>query len=112
MNQLMTRAFNAQLKVIEKTMSPLRGIKGETSIMGLVGAVLGIGVSIILAVLVMGKFSGVAQSTSFGLSDTWMTILNSTIDIMGTTISMASLLPFALIGTGLMGVIGYAWATR
>lgn len=108
----MTRAFNAQLKLVEKAMSPLHGVKGDTSVMGLIGAVLGIGVSIILAVLVMGKFSGVAQSTSFGLSDTWMTILNSTIDIMGTTISMASLLPFALIGTGLMGVIGYAWGNR
>lgn len=97
--------------------SALRGVlsgvkEGAIDPMSAIWMVVTIGVSLIIGILLMGRFTAIAQEGSFGLSDTWTTILNGTADILGSSLSLSGILPFAIIGAAAMSVVGWAFISR
>lgn len=85
---------------------------GAIDPMSAVWMVVTIGVSLILGILLMGRFTTVAQEGDFGLTETWLNTLNGTVDILGSSLSLAGILPFALIGAAAMAVVGWAFLRR
>lgn len=91
----------------------MHGVRcGAIDPMAAVWMVVTIGVSLILGILLMGRFTTVAQSGDFGLNDVWSGTLNSTVDILGSSLSLAGILPFAIIGAAAMMVVGWAFLRR
>lgn len=104
------QAFRAAKQEINGIMHGVRC--GSIDPMAAVWMVVTIGVSLILGILLMGRFTTVAQSGDFGLNDVWSGTLNSTVDILGSSLSLAGILPFAIIGAAAMMVVGWAFLRR
>lgn len=85
---------------------------GALSPMTAIWMLISIGVSLVLGILLMGKFTEVAQGANFGLSAMWNTTLTGVVDTLGSSMSLAGILPFALIGAAAMGIIAYAFGGR
>lgn len=85
---------------------------GALSPMTAIWMLISIGVSLVLGILLMGKFTDVAQGANFGLTEMWNTTLTGVIDTLGSSMSLAGILPFALIGAAAMGIIAYAFGGR
>lgn len=105
-----SQAFRAAKQEINAIMHGVRC--GSIDPMAAVWMVVTIGVSLILGILLMGRFTTVAQSGDFGLNDVWSGTLNSTVDILGSSLSLAGILPFAIIGAAAMMVVGWAFLRR
>lgn len=104
------QAFRAAKQEISSIM---HGVQcGAIDPMSAIWMVVTIGVSLIIGILLMGRFTAIAQEGSFGLSDTWTTILNGTADILGSSLSLSGILPFAIIGAAAMSVVGWAFISR
>ena len=85
---------------------------GALSPMTAIWMLISIGVSLVLGILLMGKFTDVAQGANFGLSEMWNGTLTGVVDTLGSSMSLAGILPFALIGAAAMGIIAYAFGGR
>ena len=85
---------------------------GALSPMTAIWMLISIGVSLVLGILLMGKFTDVAQGGNFGLTEMWNTTLTGVVDTLGSSLSLAGILPFALIGAAAMGIIAYAFGGR
>lgn len=83
--------------------------RGNSSIVAGVMAIIITIAVIMVGTIIVGMFSKVAGNPSLGLDAQWTEILNTTIDLTGTTFSIVSMIPFAL-GAGLViGAIVYVF---
>ena len=69
--------------------------------------VVGLGVTVItlyIIILIAGSFSGAAASITT-LPSAWLTVLNNTDAMAGSTFNIAALAPLAIAGVGILSII-------
>lgn len=104
-----THTLDFHLPQIEIRPEAVVNRRGNSSIVAGVMAIIITIAVIMVGTIIVGMFSKVAENPSLGLDAQWTEILNTTIDLTGTTFSIVSMIPFAL-GAGLViGAIVYVF---
>ena len=104
-----THTLDFHLPQIEIRPEAVVNRRGNSSIVAGVMAIIIAVAVIMMGTIIIGKFTGIASNPNLGLDETWLSILNSSVELTGTTFSIINMIPFAL-GAGLViGAIVYVF---